>query len=132
GEPAELHVVSPDDTESSSAEEVGSLLVRLAREGKAVVRLLAGDPFAFGRGALEAQALAESGVAFTVVPGIPEAIAAPARAGIPLTSEGLSSSVTMVDDSVVDGTRTDWKAVAAAGGTMVLRGRAGSLSGRLQ
>ena len=93
GEPAELHVVSPDDTESSSAEEVGSLLVRLAREGKAVVRLLAGDPFAFGRGALEAQALAGSGVAFTVVPGIPEAIAAPARAGIPLTSEGLSSQL---------------------------------------
>ncbi|MEJ7708926.1 MAG: uroporphyrinogen-III C-methyltransferase [Pyrinomonadaceae bacterium] len=81
-------------------DEINRLLVAHALTGKSVVRLKGGDPFIFGRGAEEAEALTEAGVAFEVVPGITSAIAVPAYAGIPLTHRSLSSSV-----AVVTGTR---------------------------
>src|SRR3954470_9811540 len=65
--------------------EINALLIEKTREGKNVVRLKGGDPFLFGRGGEEAQALAAAGLTFIVVPGVSSAIAAPAYAGIPVT-----------------------------------------------
>jgi len=77
-------------------DEINRLLVRHAQKGRRVVRLKGGDPFLFGRGAEEAEALRNAGVAFEVVPGISSALAVPAYAGIPLTKRGLSSSVAVL------------------------------------
>jgi uroporphyrin-III C-methyltransferase len=83
-------------------EEINSLLINQAREGKLVVRLKGGDPFLFGRGGEEALALRVAGCPYEIVPGISSALAVPAYAGIPLTHRGLSSSV-----AVITGTHAD-------------------------
>jgi uroporphyrinogen III methyltransferase/synthase len=111
------------DSRSVSQSEINELLVRLAREDKRVVRLKGGDPFVFGRGSEEAQALNDAGVPFEVVPGVTAGIAAPAYAGIPVTHRGIATSVTFVtghEDPGKATTQTDWKALAKAGGTIVL------------
>jgi uroporphyrin-III C-methyltransferase len=77
-------------------EEINRLLVRHAGEGKRVVRLKGGDPFLFGRGGEEAEAILAAGLRFEVVPGISSALAVPAYAGIPLTHRGISSSVAVL------------------------------------
>ena len=122
---AELHFVGKrgGDERSWKQEDISALLVRLAREGKRVVRLKGGDPFVFGRGSEEAQALAAAGVAFDVIPGITAGIAAPAYAGIPVTHRAVATSVTLVtghEDPAKEETQTDWRALARAGGTIVL------------
>jgi uroporphyrin-III C-methyltransferase/precorrin-2 dehydrogenase/sirohydrochlorin ferrochelatase len=81
---------------STSQEDINSLLVRLASKGRAVVRLKGGDPFVFGRGAEEAEALADAGIPFEVVPAPTSAIAALAYAGIPVTDRRVASSVAVV------------------------------------
>ncbi|HYN32045.1 MAG TPA: uroporphyrinogen-III C-methyltransferase [Ilumatobacteraceae bacterium] len=102
-------------------EMISALLVELGRQGKRVVRLKGGDPFVFGRGGEEAQALAEAGVTFEVVPGISSSVAAPGAAGIPVTHRGVSAAFT-----VVTGHRRasepdiDWRSLAAVGGTIVV------------
>ncbi|HEX6623981.1 MAG TPA: uroporphyrinogen-III C-methyltransferase [Pyrinomonadaceae bacterium] len=83
-------------------DEINRTLVAHARGGASVVRLKGGDPFLYGRGGEEAEALGAAGVAFEVVPGISSALAVPAYAGIPLTHRGLSASV-----AVVTGTRAE-------------------------
>lgn len=103
-------------------EEINGLLVRFGRLGRRVVRLKGGDPFVFGRGGEEALALREAGVAFEVVPGVTSAVAVPAYAGIPVTHRGLATSFSVVTGHsrhAVD-TETDWEALAAAGGTIVV------------
>ncbi len=110
-------------TSSVAQEEITALLVRLAGEGKRVVRLKGGDPFVFGRGGEEAQALAAHGIPFEVVPGVTAGIAAPAYAGIPVTHRGLATAVTFVtghEDPTKEAGGTDWPAFARAGGTLVL------------
>jgi uroporphyrin-III C-methyltransferase len=100
---------------------INVLLVRLAGEGKHVVRLKGGDPFVFGRGGEEALALAEQGIACEVVSGISSAIGAPAAAGIPVTFRGLSASFTVVTGHRQRGeTPVNWHALAQVGGTIVV------------
>jgi uroporphyrinogen III methyltransferase/synthase len=109
--------------DSVTQEEINSLLIKLAREDKRVVRLKGGDPFVFGRGSEEAQALNDASVLFEVVPGVTAGIAAPEYAGIPVTHRGLSTSVTFVtghEDPSKPNTQTNWTALAKAGGTIVL------------
>jgi len=100
---------------------INLLLVRLAREGKRVVRLKGGDPFVFGRGGEEAVALADQGIACEIVPGITSAIAAPGAAGVPVTYRGLSASFTVVTGHRQHGeTPVNWTALAQVGGTIVV------------
>lgn len=93
-------------------EAIEARLVRDARAGLRVVRLKGGDPFVFGRGGEEALTLRRAGIAVEVIPGVSSGIAAPARAGIPITHRGLSSSAAFVTaHDLLDG--TDGDAVAA-------------------
>jgi len=113
----------PGAKASVSQEDINSLIVKLAREGKRVVRLKGGDPFVFGRGSEEAQACNDATVPFEVVPGVTAGIAAPAYAGIPVTHRGLATSVTFVtghEDPDKASTQTNWTALAKSGGTIVL------------
>jgi uroporphyrinogen III methyltransferase/synthase len=104
-------------------EEINRYLVDKVLEGRVVARLKGGDPFVFGRGGEEAQALALAGVPFEVVPGVSSAIAAPAYAGIPLTHRGMASSFTVVSGSE-DPSKADsavcWDVLARGGGTLVV------------
>jgi uroporphyrinogen III methyltransferase/synthase len=106
-------------------EEIAQLLVEHGRRAEVVVRLKGGDPFVFGRGGEEVEALARAGIAFEVVPGVTSAFAAPAVAGIPVTHRGIASSVTVVTGRVggAPGAKAgapDWEALARAGGTLVI------------
>jgi uroporphyrinogen III methyltransferase / synthase len=98
-------------------EETTRLLVEHARAGRTVVRLKGGDPFVFGRGGEEAQALRAAGCDFEVVPGVTAGVAVPAYAGIPVTHRGLSSAVAFVTGH--EDTPVDWAALAAFPGTLV-------------
>ncbi len=106
---------------STTQEEINAVLIDRGRRG-AVVRLKGGDPFVFGRGGEEAEALERAGVATTVVPGISSAIAGPAAAGVPVTHRGRSSAFTVVtaheDPNKDDG--INWAALAQLGTTIVV------------
>jgi uroporphyrinogen III methyltransferase/synthase len=104
-------------------DEINALLVAKTREGKNVVRLKGGDPFLFGRGGEEAQALAKEGLTFVVVPGVTSAIAGPAYAGIPVTHRGKTSHVTFFtghEDPEKSESSIDFRALAQLGGTQVM------------
>lgn len=104
-------------------QEINDLLVAHGRTGVTVVRLKGGDPFVFGRGGEEVEALAAAGVPVEVVPGVSSAFAAPAAAGVPVTHRGLSTSVTVVTGHVGDRSApggVDWRSLAVAGGTLVV------------
>ncbi|HEU4599794.1 MAG TPA: uroporphyrinogen-III C-methyltransferase [Solirubrobacterales bacterium] len=103
-------------------EEIGERLIAAAREGKSVVRLKGGDPFVFGRGGEEGEALRAAGVEFEDVPGITAGVAAPAYAGIPVTHRDDASAVAFVtghEDPEKDETALDWDALARFPGTLV-------------
>ncbi len=114
--------------------EIDSLLVELGSRGLRVVRLKGGDPFVFGRGGEEAEALAKAGVPFEVVPGVTSGVAAPAYAGVPVTHRDLASAVAFVtghedpektskDSASLPNpsadTALDWEALARFPGTLV-------------
>jgi uroporphyrinogen III methyltransferase/synthase len=131
--PAEALAGARDDAEVIDVGKVGGgaqvpqaqttrLLVEHARAGRTVVRLKGGDPFVFGRGGEEAQALRAAGCAFEVVPGVTAGVAAPAYAGIPVTQRGLASAVAFVtghEDPGKPESAVDWAALAAFPGTLV-------------
>jgi uroporphyrinogen III methyltransferase/synthase len=103
-------------------EQTTRLLVEHVRAGRSVVRLKGGDPFVFGRGGEEAQALRAAGLGFEVVPGVTAGIAAAAYAGIPVTQRGLASAVAFVtghEDPAKEETQIDWPGLAAFPGTLV-------------
>ena len=102
--------------------ETNGLLVKLARQGKTVVRLKGGDPFIFGRGGEEASYLKEKGIRFEVVPGVSAGYAVPAYAGIPVTDRRFASLVTFVtghEDPAKKESSVDWKKLAGIKGTLV-------------
>jgi uroporphyrinogen III methyltransferase/synthase len=104
-------------------EEIGLLLVEHGRASAVVVRLKGGDPFLFGRGGEEVEALARAGLAWEVVPGVTSAFGVPAAVGIPVTQRGVAASVTVVTGRVGDADGTsehDWDALAKVGGTLVI------------
>jgi len=118
---AELIDVGKRPGQGVAQDLINVLLVRLAGEGKRVVRLKGGDPFVFGRGGEEAQALARAGVRCEIVPGITSAIAAPATAGVPVTFRGVAASFTVVTGHRQHGEApVNWAALAQAGGTIVV------------
>ena len=96
------------------------ILIQAARAGRRVVRLKAGDPFVFGRGAEEALALAEAGIPHEVVPGLSSALAAPALAGIPLTHRGLAAGFTVVTGHCQQAYRPIIAALPPGGATLVV------------
>ena len=102
--------------------EINKLLIDKAEEGKVVVRLKGGDPFIFGRGGEEAEALADSHIPFEVVPGIPAGVAVPAYAGIPVTHRGLASSFAIVtghEDPTKSESSIAWDRLATGVDTLV-------------
>jgi uroporphyrinogen III methyltransferase/synthase len=111
-------------------EEIGSLIVEKARQGKVVVRLKGGDPFIFGRGGEEAEDLSREGIPFEVVPGVTSAVAVPAYAGIPLTHREFASTVAFVtghEDPKKQTTDIAWGKLSTASGTLVFLMGVGNL-----
>lgn len=101
---------------------INELLVEEARKGKVVARLKGGDPFIFGRGGEEVEALAGSGIPFEVVPGVTSAIGAPAYAGIPLTHRDFTSTVAFItghEDPTKEGSNIAWDKISTGAGTLV-------------
>ncbi len=102
--------------------EIGERLAEAARAGKSVIRLKGGDPFVFGRGGEEGEALRAAGIEFEVVPGITAGVAATAYAGIPVTHRDDASAVAFVtghEDPAKDESALDWEALARFPGTLV-------------
>ena len=105
-------------TKQAAQASIDEELVKLAREGRRVVRLKGGDPFLFGRGSEEAEALAAAGVPFEVVPGVPSPLGATAYAGISVTHRDLASSVTFVSATTRAGAHFAWSELASVRGTI--------------
>ena len=97
---------------------IEAILVQHARAGEVVVRLKGGDPFIFGRGGEEAEALRKAGIDYEIVPGVSSAIAVPAYSGIPLTHREYASSVAIVTGHEVD--KIKWRELLAAADTIVI------------
>lgn len=104
-----------------SQDRINELIISKAKEGKVVTRLKGGDPFIFGRGGEEAEALAHVGIPFEIVPGVTSAIAAPAYAGIPITHRNYTSTVAFIagqEDPTMD-SKIAWDKISTGIGTLV-------------
>ncbi len=122
-ESAELIYVGKKEGHATLTQnEINELLIQKARTKKIVVRLKGGDPFIFGRGGEEVQALQEAGIRFSVVPGIPSPVGVSAYAGIPLTHRDHASTISIITGSNEAGkedVKIDWEKIAARSGTLV-------------
>jgi uroporphyrinogen III methyltransferase/synthase len=117
-----IYVGKAPGVPSVPQEEIGERLVEAAGAGKCVVRLKGGDPFVFGRGGEEGEALRAAGVEFEVVPGITAGVAATAYAGIPVTHRDDASAVAFItghEDPEKEQSALDWEALARFPGTLV-------------
>ncbi|HSA58507.1 MAG TPA: uroporphyrinogen-III C-methyltransferase, partial [bacterium] len=120
-----VYVGKKGSSHSKKQDEINALLVAEARRGRTVVRLKGGDPFVFGRGGEEAEALAGAGIPFEVVPGVTSAIAVPAYAGIPVTHRNFGSAVAIVSGHEQDDegpSAPDWRALAGIPSLVFLMG----------
>lgn len=118
-----IYAGKKEGTHTIPQEEINALLVRLTKAGKRVVRVKGGDPFLFGRGGEEAEALEAAGLAFEIIPGVSSAIAAPAYAGIPITHREHSSQLTIFtghEDPKKSNHGVDYQQLAAQPGTKVM------------
>ena len=120
----ELVAEAPEDALVVSRAEldqdaINRLLVQLGREGLETVRLKGGDPFVFGRGGEEAQALANADLAFEVVPGVSALASVPAAFDIPVTHRGVAAQVTLVSGHSAAGDELDYAQLAGTPGTLV-------------
>jgi uroporphyrin-III C-methyltransferase len=117
-----IYVGKSSKKHALTQEKITELLIKKALEGKKVVRLKGGDPFLFGRGGEEAEALAEQRIDFEVVPGVTSAIAAPAYAGIPLTHRDYASSVAIVTGHRAENVErsVNWTDIAGSVDTIVI------------
>src|SRR5262245_60370813 len=109
-----LYVGKKKSTHEFPQSEICDLLIERARRGLTVVRLKGGDPFIFGRGGEEAEALADAGIPFEIVPGVSSAVAVPAYAGIPLTHRNYASSFAVVTghEAIKSKSLVDWARLA--------------------
>ncbi len=109
--------------QNATQEQINALLIELAQAGHTVARLKGGDPFVFGRGGEEADALHKAGIPFRVIPGVTSAFAVPAAAGIPVTQRGMATSVAIVTAHRMDGGGApDWGALVRIDTVVVLMG----------
>jgi len=116
-----IYVGKQHDNHALGQREINALMVRLAREGKHVVRLKGGDPFIFGRGGEEIEALAAEGIGFEIVPGITAASGAATYAGIPLTHRDYAQSCVFATGHLKDGSaQLDWQALTRPRQTVVI------------
>lgn len=115
-----IYVGKKRSEHSHSQEEIAALLIDRARRGLTVIRLKGGDPFIFGRGGEEAEALADAGIAFEVVPGVTSALGIAAYCGVPLTHRDHTSVVTLVTGH--DPAAIDWDRVGRSETLVVLMG----------
>ncbi|MEX2464042.1 MAG: uroporphyrinogen-III C-methyltransferase [Balneolaceae bacterium] len=119
-----IYVGKQPDKASVSQAQINRILIAKANEGKTVVRLKGGDPFIFGRGGEECEALVEENILFEIIPGISSSMAAPAYAGIPLTHRGKARSFTVVTGYTKDKKHLfdNWEHIAYSDTIVVLMG----------